>query len=445
MRLTTFEQSALAVRSQADERTNCLATVQALTVVDAGERMGARIAEWQGLRSLRIQQFVGVVRTRELQLEILPKLEGLAEPAQIRQSLLRMLAITQDLEVRDSEVVSFLESSEPFFWALARLYIHRLLEAVRRGLRQDYVLHQELLPYIRGKVHWPSQAKLQTTGRLEFACAFDERSEDTPLNRTLKAALLVAGRMLEGARISSIVTELRHAMDGVSETCPSADQRARLRTDRMNRHMEPLLVLAKLILGNRNPDLGRSADGNRDTYALVWDMNVLFEEYVGRLAREVFEAKGLRVVLQKGTATYLAQEILAGRNAFLLRPDILVQRERKPWVVADTKWKHLDPRQASLGVSESDVYQVLAYAHRFETDRAVLIYPHHPALGLPGLQQELLIQGRGPEVRVRIVTLDLARLDDVPEQIVRGLVGEPAASSERSLSPAAASEISPVA
>jgi 5-methylcytosine-specific restriction enzyme subunit McrC len=424
MRLTAFEQSALAVRPQAEEGTNCLGTAQALAVIDAGERMGARIAEWQGLRSLRIQQFVGVVRTRELEIEILPKLEGLAEPARVRQSFLRMLAITQDLEIRGSEVVSFLESSEPFFCALARLYVFRLLEAVRRGLRQDYVLHQDLLPYIRGKVHWPSQAKLDTTGRLEFACSFDERSEDTPLNRTLKAALLVAGGMLEGARISSVVTELRHAMDGVSEACPSADQRARLRTDRMNRHMEPLLVLAKLILGNRNPDLGRSTDGNRDTYALVWDMNVLFEEYVGRLARKVLEARGFRVILRKGTSTYLAQEILAGRNAFLLRPDILVQRGRKPWVVADTKWKRLDPRQRSLGVSESDVYQMLAYAHHFETDRAVLVYPHHPALGVPGVKQEFLIQGRSPDVRVHIVTLDLARLDEMPEQIAHGLTGD---------------------
>ncbi len=425
MRLTVSEQSYLPVRSRPDEATSCLDTTQAFAFVDLGERMGVRIATWQGPGSLRIQQFVGVVRTGDLQIEILPKLDGLPEPAQVRQNLLAMLAVTQDLEVRSSEVVRFLESSEPFFYALARLYCHRLLEAIRRGLRQEYVLHQDLLPHVRGKVHWPLQARLQATGRLELACAFDERSEDTPLNRTLKAALLVAGRMLERTRTASVVTELRHAMDGVSDLCPSADQRARLRTDRMNRHLEPLLVLAKLILGNRNPDLGRSADGNRDTYALVWDMNILFEEYVGRLAQEVLQPKGFRVALQDGSSTYLAQEAASRRNLFLLKPDILIRLERKPWLVADTKWKRLDSRQANLGVSEADVYQVLAYAYRFETDRAVLVYPHHPALGLPGLQRELLIQGAGPrKVRVRIVTLDLANLENVPAQLVQGLAGE---------------------
>jgi 5-methylcytosine-specific restriction enzyme subunit McrC len=426
VRITVFEQSSLAVRSRPDEKTSCLGTDQALALVDLGERMGARIAAWQGLQGLRIQQFVGAVRTGDLQLEILPKLEGLPEPSQVRENLLKMIALTQDLELRSSEEVHFLESSEPFFFALARLYCCRLLEAVRRGLRQEYVLHQDLLHYIRGKVYWPLQARLQAVGRLELACDFDERSEDTPLNRTLKAALLTAGRMLEGTRTAGVVTEIRHAMDGVSNACPSADQRARLRTDRMNRHLGPLLVLAKLILGNRNPDLGRSTDGDRDTYALVWDMNRLFEEYVGRLAQEVLRPKGFQVDLQEGASAYLAQEIASRRNLFLLKPDILIRSGGRPWLVADTKWKRLDSRQANLGVSEADVYQVLAYAHRFETERAVLAYPHHPALGLPGLQRELLIQGASHlQVRVRIVTLDLANLGNVPEQLSQGLTGWP--------------------
>ncbi len=420
MTITVFEQSALMVRDRPDEEMSCLGAAQAEALVDLGERMGARIASWQGPRSLRIQQFVGLVRTRDLQLEILPKLDGLPEPAQVRRSLLAMLALAQDLEVRGSEVVSFLESSEPFLYALARLYCHRLLESVRRGLRQEYVLHEDLLPHIRGKIQWHLQARLQATLRLDLACVFDERSEDTPLNRTLKAALLAAGRMLESTRTASMVTELRHAMSGVSETCPPANQRARLRTDRMNRHLEPLLVLAKLILGNCNPDLGRSADGNRDTYALIWDMNMLFEQYVGRIAQAVLQRKGFQVVLQGEALSYLAHDVVSGRKAFLLKPDILVRRERKPWLVADTKWKRLDPRQANLGVSQADVYQVLAYAHHFAVDQAMLVYPHHPALGLPGLQRALLIQGTGPQqTRVRIITLDLARIEEVPEQLVR--------------------------
>ncbi len=423
MRLTVSEQSPIQVRSRADEEKGCLDPAQALALVDSGERMGARIAAWQGPETLRLQQFVGVMRTGDLLLEILPKLDSLPDPAQIRKNLVAMLAVTQDLEVRPSERVGFLESSEPFICALARLYCRRLLEAVRRGLRQEYVLHHDSLPYIRGKVDWPVQARFQTTQRLEFNCIFDERSEDTPLNRTLKAALLAAGTMLEGSRTASIVNELRHAMDGVSDACPTAEQVQRLRTDRMNRHMEPLLVLAKLVLGNRNPDLGRSAQGNRNTYALVWDMNVLFEEYVGRITQQVLGARGLTVNLQAEASAYLAQEATTKRKAFLLKPDILVRLNRKAVIVADTKWKRLDPLPSNLGVSEADIYQVLAYAHRYETDRAVLVYPHHPALGRPGIKREFLIERAGLQaIQVRVVTLDLSSLESVAGQLEQGLL-----------------------
>ncbi len=425
MRITVSEQSQIQIRSRADEEMGYFNPTQASALVNLGERMGARIASWQGPNALRIHQFVGVVQMGGLQLEILPKLEGLPDPAQVRQNLLAMLAMTQDLEVRASEMVGFLESSEPFICALARLYCRRLLEAIRRGFRQDYVMIHDLLSNVRGKVDWPAQSKQQATQRLEFSCIYDERSEDTPLNRTLKAALLVAGTMLEGARTTSVVTELRHAMDCVSDTRPSPEQVARIRTNRMNRYLEPLLVLAKLILGNRNPDLGRSAMGNRNTYALLWDMNVLFEEYVGRLTREVMGPKGFRVELQEGASSYLAHESTTNKRAFLLKPDILVRQGRKPSVVADTKWKRLDSHQGNLGVSEADVYQVLAYAYRYETNWAVLIYPHHSALGSPGLQRKFLIHGSSlQQVEVRVTTVNLSRLETVPGQLEQGLWNE---------------------
>ncbi len=413
MKLVVYEQGTIPVRVLADEDLGCLDLSQAESLVDLGERMGARVATWQGRHTLRLNQFVGALRVGDLHLEVLPKLDGLTDPTDVRRNLLAMLAETQDLEVRASELVGFMENSEPFLTALARLYCHRLLEAVRRGLRQDYILHHELLPHLRGKVDWASHVKLQATQRLEFPCIFDERSEDTPLNQVLKAALLVISPNLVSPRIVSVVTELRHAMDAVTDINPTPDLLSRVRTDRMNQHMEPLLTLAKLILGNRNPDQGRTSPLNRSTYALVWDMNVLFEEYVGRITARTLEAQGLKVHLQ-ASAMHLATETQRHKPAFLLKPDIIIQSGRTPLAVADTKWKALDAKAKDLGVSEADIYQLLAYAHRYGVDRAILLYPHHTALGLPGLKREYDIQGT---LRVSIVTLDLARLESIPSAL----------------------------
>ena len=443
MRLTFLEQSRVPVGRSADAAVGSLGAEDAASLVDLGEGMGARIASWLGARAVHIHQFVGAVRMGDLHVEILPKIDGLDGPDAIRRSLLAMLAKAQDLEVRDSEAAGFLESAEPFICVLARLYCRRLFEAVRFGLRQEYVAHDEVLPILRGKVHWPSQASRESAQRLEFRCLFDERSADTPLNRTLKAALLAAERMLEGAADSSAATELRHLFADVPDACPPREVVARLRTDRMSRRLAPLLALAKLLLGNRSPDLGRATTDDRRSYAVVWDMNLLFEEYVGRVCQDVFEPKGLDVDLQGEGSVHLAEEASTRRRTFLLKPDVLLRKGRSPRVVADTKWKRLDPQTGDLGVSGEDVYQVLAYAHRYATESAVLIYPHHPAVGRPGLQRDFVIQGGGaPRVVVRVMTVDLARLESVPGQVGEavgaGRTSEPASSTGLLLKPAPA-------
>lgn len=422
MKLTVFEQGDVRVGAPADDGLASLTPRQADALVTLGVRMGARIASWNGRASLRIRQFVGVVRIGDLQLEVLPKLERCSGPNAIRQNLLEMLSVTEDLELKASDRVLFEEHDESFIAALARLYCHRLLDAMRRGLRQDYVVRHEVLARVRGKIDLPSQVKLHAAQHAEFSCIFDERSEDTLLNRTLKAALIQAARILEGSRTNRIVTELRHMMVDIGNGRPSLPELRRLHTDRMSRHLQPLLTLAKLILGNRNPDLGRSAEGTHDTFALVWDMNVLFEEYVGRICREVLRPKGLDVDLQTSDS-YLARDMERGRYAFILRPDVMVLRGRTPCVVMDTKWKRLGGERTDLGVSSTDVYQVLAYSQRFQTSMAVLVYPHLSAIGLPGVQRDFETQGPGPvRHRVRVVTVDLARLEDVPGQLERGLL-----------------------
>jgi len=109
-----------------------------------------------------------------------------------------------------------------------------------------------------------------------------------------------------------------------------------------------------------------------------------------------------------------------------------LRRGRCPRVVADTKWKRLDPRKADLGVSGEDVYQVLAYAHRYATDTAVLIYPHHAAVGRAGFQRDFVIQGAGAApVVVLVITVDLARLESVAGQMGEAVGEAPAPYGSR--------------
>ncbi|WP_082802352.1 5-methylcytosine restriction system specificity protein McrC [Falsihalocynthiibacter arcticus] len=71
------------------------------------------------------------------------------------------------------------------------------------------------------------------------------------------------------------------------------------------------------------------------------------------------------------------------RKLFQTKPDIVIRRAGIVTHVIDTKWKRTsanvdDPK---LGVSQSDVYQMMAYGQLYNTPRLTLLYPHHSGLG----------------------------------------------------------------
>ena len=101
----------------------------------------------------------------------------------------------------------------------------------------------------------------------------------------------------------------------------------------------------------------------------MWDV---YERYainqLNKTLAEVGKKAGCRLYAegQKQTwkvATY--QDANGTRDAFTLKPDILIFKDGKPIMIADTKWKVLndaeDEETAKLGVSQPDVYQMMAY------------------------------------------------------------------------------------
>jgi len=76
-------------------------------------------------------------------------------------------------------------------------------------------------------------------------------------------------------------------------------------------------------------------------------------------------------------------------------------------MVIDTKWKtiSLNPEDKKRGVSQSDVYQMMAYARLYLCQEVMLLYPHHRGLGADALDAGYGMN-EGNE-RLRIASVDL--------------------------------------
>lgn len=116
--------------------------------------------------------------------------------------------------------------------------------------------------------------------------------------------------------------------------------------------------------------------------AMLFEMNTLFEEYIGRLVTRSLAGTGFTVSLQGGRLFCLTAQD-SERGLFQTKPDILIRRAGVVTHVIDTKWKRISSRidDPKLGVAQSDIYQMMAYAQLYHAPRLTLLYPHHSGLG----------------------------------------------------------------
>jgi len=328
-----------------------------------------------------------------------------------------MLASTLEVDLHGDTSTQVCRADETVLEGLIRLFCAKLWAVVRRGILRRYELHAEDLAVLRGRLNIAHQLQRNAARPDRLHCTFDEFTEDTDLNRLLKAALRVLLPLARAPDTTRSLSELLFCFQDVSDPPLGNVPWQRLTLDRLSERYRPVVALARLFLQDASPDVAAGEGGG---FALLFDMNVLFEEYIGRQARAVFGSQGLQVMLQ-GPRRHLARSMTGG-PAFQLQPDIVVLQEGHPVLIIDTKWKKLDLGSNREGVSSADAYQMHAYATRYDVPQVVLLYPHHAGLGdFESVRAGYVLGGAGEvgcERRLTVGAVNLASLSTVRAQLV---------------------------
>ena len=149
----------------------------------------------------------------------------------------------------------------------------------------------------------------------------------------------------------------------------------------------------------------------------MFEMNTLFEEYIGRLLRRALTGSGKSVVTQGGRL-YCLEDIDSKAQRFMTKPDIILKQGPAVELIIDTKWKRLsaridDPKQ---GVSQTDVYQMMAYGRIYKCQRLMLLYPHHIDIRQPeGRISSHLVNGS--EDVLATATIDVSTSSEILKRL----------------------------
>ena len=145
--------------------------------------------------------------------------------------------------------------------------------------------------------------------------------------------------------------------------------------------------------------------GKSPAKALLFPMEKVFEAYVAKNIKKVFGEVGWEVSIQD-RGCYLFDE---PRKQFALRPDIVVDCGDGKKIIMDTKWKCLhNNSRANYGISQSDMYQMYAYAKKYSTSDVWLLYPVNNEMR----NCDRILFRSDDGVRVGVFFIDIACIED---------------------------------
>jgi 5-methylcytosine-specific restriction enzyme subunit McrC len=371
-----------------------------------------------GRRGLRAKGIVGVIAAQGCAIEILPKIDFSTENSSdingcARRRLIQMLAVALDLKIDTGQLTALDWQHENLLEILIRVFSEKLLEAARRGMPRRYVEHFDDLPVLRGRLDVMRQFGALAADPSRLACRFDALTADVAINQIMKATIAKLRRIARSIENERRLQELAFVYADIASIPISMLRWNQVILDRTNSRWHELINLARLLLGGR---FQTTSVGGSNGFSLLFEMNTLFEEYITRMLKRALVGTDLSVISQGGRIYCLETD--GHRGLFQTRPDILVKRGDEIVQIIDTKWKRIatridDPKQ---GVSQADVYQMMAYGQLYKCGRLTLLYPHHSAVGFSeGIQAVHKVNGTSNSLET--ATIDIAKGDMITERL----------------------------
>jgi 5-methylcytosine-specific restriction enzyme subunit McrC len=334
-------------------------------------------------RELQATQHVGVFRFRDRTIQVLPKIyradiqDERLRVHEATKNLLHLLELAGDLPIREQGVAPLLQRNMNWFEILTRLFATHLRDEWQRGATRGYERIEDDLPTLKGKWRIAEQIRRPLRGHL-LAVAFDEFTADIPLNRVFRFVIERLWNITSNSENRQILGELRQWLDEVTllQAMPASAASLSL-LSRLNRRLEPLLNLARVFLDDGTMQM---ATGDLSTFAFVFDMNRVFEgflvNFIRRHRKEILSPDLWDCDLLPQTRS--ASRCLArteGKHVFWLKPDLAIRSRQAFHLLIDAKYKRVASDASSVDVGESDFYQMVAYAHRYECPRVVMLFP----------------------------------------------------------------------
>ena len=314
---------------------------------------------------LQTQNYVGVIQTKDgTTIEILPKIKN-ATTEKSKDILIKMLKTLKNSPFKNLSVANLKSSKIPLFEIFISMFLEELTVLVRNGIKSDYISKEENLKFLKGKLKISEQIKYNTIHKERFFVQYEEFISNRVENRIIKTTLQFLYNKSKLNKNQQRIREFLFVFDEIEISHNIKTDFSKIKLNRQMKDYEQVLLWCKTFLFENSFSPYK---GNDIAFALLFDMNLLFESFVYSYLKK---SSNFQDIKSQDRTHHLAYENGIGR--FRLKPDIVINGGK---IIADTKWKILSEDKAYNGVLQDDMYQLYAYGTKYDNcEKIYLIYP----------------------------------------------------------------------
>lgn len=362
---------------------------------------------------ITIKNYVGLIQMHDgTQIEILPKLSIEDPDFKIAKKIfIKMIRSLKDFSGKVFNAANLSVDRMNLYEIFISMYLQEVRHLIKKGMKSFYEGKEDNLKLYKGKLKIKEQHRLNQVHKERFYVTYDEYTQNRPENRLIKSTLLKLQQLSNYIHNITDIKNLLNSFEHINVSDNFDRDFSKVVISRANHEYETIMNWSKVFLYNKS---FTTFSGTSTARALLFPMEKVFESYVASELKKGSKSEDWDISTQdRGFYLFESPE------KFALRPDIVVQHNLGDVIVIDTKWKMLeDDERKNYGISQSDMYQMYAYAKKYDSRKVFVIYPLNTEVESYEQQGiEFISEG----ILFKIIFFDLVNVDSSVSKIIQSI------------------------
>ncbi|MCX6073809.1 MAG: McrC family protein [Campylobacterales bacterium] len=348
-----------------------------------------KIFTLENSKCLKATNYVGVVQTSMVCIEILPKIYDKDDKEisgyksaeeKYRDVFLQMLKPLLGInEILIDKANLDVTNDTNIFEVFIAMFVNEMDKLIHKGVKSDYIAKEENQFFLKGKLKFNEHIKQNYIHKERFYVEFDEYLPDRVENRLLKSTINMLLKHTNDYDNKKALRQQLFIFDEVSYSTSYEVDFKNVNLHRGMEHYELPMRFAEVFLCNNSFS---SIRGNDNVFSMLFPMEKVFEEYMEYVLENSKDNLGIKHIHING----LKGDWLLGKGKCYMinqQPDYLLRMNNNIYIVADAKWKLLNLIEdvskdcQKLSFNAGDVYQMFSYLNYYENvcDTAIIFAP----------------------------------------------------------------------